>query len=198
MALKSSKSMLEDLRKRFNNNSEPDLPAMSPKGPVDIPVRALRISSYGLVQKQQLTFFRKSDKQFFICNNHYYVPRCMQAPGTTQLDPTIRRFTWVFKKEFASNSTAAKQESLKGAYSIWYKDTRPADGLKTLSQIDGDFWMMKQLQSEPKPGETVEWVDTPNETVTELNIDWWFTAVQLPDIDAVVGQSRTNPQGCPF
>ena len=102
-----------------------------------------------LVQDLQLTFYKKSDKKFLIDNNHYYVPRCMQAPGSTDLDPAIRRFTWVFKEEFASKSTAAKQECFMGAYSIWYKDTGNPASPKTLSQIDGEIWMMKQVQKEP-------------------------------------------------
>lgn len=79
----------------------------------------------------------------------------MQAPGSTDLDPAIRRFTWVFKLAFASKSTAAKQESFMGAYSIWYNDTGTPASPKTLSQIDGEIWMMKQVQNEPEPGDTI-------------------------------------------
>ena len=209
MTLKTRKSMLGDLRKIFSNGKEPEVPAMPRNHPVgvpavprkeqsDIPVNALCISRFGLVQDLQLTFYRKSDKKFLIDNNHYYVPRCMQAPGSTDLDPAIRRFTWVFKKEFASKSTAAKQESFMGAYSIWYKDTGTPASPKTLSQIDGEMWMMKQVQNEPEPGDTIEWEQLPKDMASELNNDWWFMGVQLPDIDAVSKQGGAKPGGRSF
>ena len=212
MAVKSRKSMLGDLRKMFRNEREPDVPAvpamprkvpvgvaaMPRKEQIDIPVKALRISRHGLVQNLELTFYRKSDKRFLIDNNHYYVPRCMQAPGTTNLDPVIRRFTWVFKKAFASESTAAKQESFIGAYSVWYKDTGTPANPKTLSQIEGEFWMMKQVQNEPEPGDTIEWEHLPKDMARELNNDWWFMGVQLPDIDAVCIKVAANSRGRPF
>ena len=122
-------------------------------------------------------------------NNHYYVPRCMQAASRPDLDPSIRRFTWTFKEELASKSTTtAKLNSYKGAYSIWYKDpASPALGAvpRTLSQIQGDFWMLKQVQDKPAPGETIEWSNVPADMLKDLNDHWWFMGVQLPDIDAV-------------
>ena len=198
MALRTRKSMLGDLRKIFNNEKEPDVPAMPHQDPVDVPIIVLRISRYGLVQDQQLTFYRRGDKKFLIDDIYYYVPRCMQPPGTIDLDPAIRRFTWVFKKEFASKSTAAKQESFMGAYSIWYKDTGTPACPKTLSQIDGDFWMMKQLQNEPIRGDTIEWRHIPKGMLNELNNNWWFMGVQLPDIDAVSKRGAADWRECRF
>ena len=189
MALKRRKSVLGDLRKLFSNEKEADGPAIPPKNPVDVPVNALRISRFGLVQNVQLTFYRPTDRKFLIDDIYYYVPRCMQAHGTTDLDPSIRRFTWVFKKEYASKSTAAKQESLMGAYSVWYKDSRTSppdpDKPSSLAQIDGDFWMMKQLQDEPERGDAVQWRNIPEGMLSELNKDWWFLGVLLPDIENV-------------
>lgn len=43
--------------------------------------------------------------------------------------------------------------------------------------------MLKQLQKEPKPGETVEWVHVPKDMVHELNNNWWIVGVQVPNID---------------
>lgn len=177
--------MLGDLRRVLSNEKKPEVPAMPNKDPVDVPVSALRISRYGLVQDLQLTSYRKNDAKFMIGDNYYYVPSCMQAPGTTDLDPAIRRLKWVFEKGYASKSTAAKQESFMGVYSIWYKDLGTSRGLKTLSQISGDFWMMKQVQDAPQSGDTIEWGEIPKDMVNELNHDWWFMGVQLPDIDAV-------------
>lgn len=194
MALKHRKSRLGDLWKLFNKEKEPDIPAVPTEKPVDIPINALRISHYGVVQQQQLTFFNRTDKTFLIGNHYYYVPLCMQAPGKTELDPAIRRFTWVFKKEFASKSTAAKQKTFTGAYSVWYKDMGTSARPKALSQIDGDFWLMKQRQIEPEPGETVEWEHLPKDLVAELNNDWWFMAVQLPDIDAAAKPRAPSPK----
>lgn len=72
MPLSRRKSMLEDLRKVFSSGKEPDVPPVPPmppvlpvlpilpvpalpkKDPVDVPVSALRISRYGLVQDVQL------------------------------------------------------------------------------------------------------------------------------------------------
>lgn len=195
MALKKRKSMLDDLRKLFGNEKEASVPSMPPQNPIDVPVNALCISRFGLVQNQQLTFYRRTDKKFIIDDNYYYVPRCMQAPGTSDLDPTIRRFTWVFKKEYASKSTSAKQDSFTGAYSIWYKDVETSsdpDKPKTLSQIDGEFWMMKQLQTEPERGDTIEWRHIPNDMLNELDKDWWFMGVQLPDIDTVTKEEAAR------
>ena len=161
--------------------------------PVQTPVTTLHIRHYGITQDQQLTFYDKSGVKFFIDINYYYVPRCVQAWDKTDLDRSIRRFTWIFKDEFASKSTsAARLESFRGAYSIWYKD--PASSTsgavpKTLSQIPGDFWMLKQVQDKPKPGETVEWRDLPRDMLKDLNDDWWFMGVQLPDIDAVAAKA---------
>ena len=183
----------------FNNEKESEIPAVPTKEPVDIPISALRISHYGIVQQEQLTFFNRAEKKFLIGNHYYYVPLCMQAHGKPELDPAIRRFTWVFKKEFALKSTAAKQKSFTGAYSVWYKDTSSPATPKTLSQIDGDFWLMKQRQDEPEPGETVEWEHLPKDLAVELNDDWWFMTVQLPNIDAVAQQrvagSKERPSG---
>ena len=185
MALKSRKSILGDLRKLFSNEKEPDVPPLPRNPSIDIPVNALRISRYGAAQNLQITFYRKSDKKFFIGDNHYYVPRCMQPPGTTDLDPAIRRFTWVFKREFAPKSTPAKLHSFMGSYSIWYKDDPGTSaGPKTLAKVDGDFWMMKHVQK----GDTVEWGHIPTDMLAELRDDWWFTGVQLPDIDAVCAE----------
>ena len=188
MALKRRKSILEDLRKIFNNEKEPDVPPMPPMPSdhlVDIPVNALCISRYGAAQNLQLTFYRKTDKKFFIDDNHYYIPRCMQPSGTTDLDPAIRRSTWVFKPEFAPKSTAAQLNSFAGSYSIWYKDDPGTSaGPKTLSQIGGDFWMLKEVQN----GDTVEWGHIPTDMPNELSDDWWFTGVQLPDIEAVCAE----------
>ena len=197
MALKTRKSMAEELRKLFSNEKPADAPTVPQQGPVDVPIQALRISRYGLVQELQLTFYRKSDQKFRVGENYYNVPRCMQAPGATDLDPAIRRFTWVFKKEFATNATAAKQEAFMGAYSVWYKDFRTWSGPRTLSQIDGDFWVMKQVQSEPGRGATVQWQDLPRDMVCELNTDWWFMAVQLPDIDTVCREYLASLRGGP-
>ena len=86
----------------------------------------------------------------------FHVPQRMQAPGTTGLDPTIRRVKWVFKKQYASDSTTAKRESFMGVYSIWFKDLRTSPDHKTLSQMDGEFWMMKQMQYEPERGDTIK------------------------------------------
>ena len=184
MAMRSRKSIL-GLRKLFSNGKEPDVSPVPVKDPVDIPISALRISRFGIVQEMQLTFYRRTDKKFFIGDNWYYVPRCMHSPGSAELDPAIRRFTWVFQKEFASKSTAEKQESFMGAYSIWYKDSRTlANNPKTLAQIDGDFWMMKQVQDEPNHGDTVAWEEMPEDMLKELSDDWWFMGVQLPDINA--------------
>ncbi len=123
----------------------------------------------------------------------------MQAPGSTDLDPAICRFTWIFKREFASKSTAAKPESFMGAYSIWYKDSRTSRArVRTLSQIDGDFWMMKQLQSELERGDTVEWGLLPKDMLEDLNSDWWLMGVQLPDINAVCDEATGNSRGCPL
>ena len=180
----------------FNGEKEPDAPVMPSQKPVEIPVTALHIRHYGITQDVQLTFYSKSDTKFFIDNNYYYVPRCMQAADKPDLDPSIRRFTWTFKEEFASKSTtAAKLESFRGAYSIWYKD--PASQAlgavpKTLSQIQGDFWMLKQVQDEPAPGETVEWRDLPTDMLKDLNDDWWFMGVQLPDIDAAAAAAGSR------
>lgn len=178
----------------FNKEKESDIPAVPNKEPVDIPISALRISHYGIVQQEQLTFFNSADKTFLIGNNYYYIPLCMQGHWETELDPAIRRFTWVFKKEFASKSSAAKQKTFAGAYSVWYKETGTPAIPKTLSQIDGDFWLMKQRQNEPEPGEVVEWEDLPKDLAAELNDDWWFMAVQLPDMDAVAKQKATDPK----
>ena len=197
-ALKSRKSVLGDLRKMFRGEKEPDAPAMPSPKPVETPVTALHIRRYGITQDQQLTFYSKSDLPCFLGSNRYYVPRCMQAANQSDLDPSIRRFTWIFKDEFASKSsaTAAKLESFRGAYSIWYKDpaSRPALNAlpKTLSQIQGDFWMLKQVQDEPKPGETVEWRDIPTDMLKELNDDWWFMGVLLPDIDDVAAAAAAG------
>ena len=121
----------------------------------------------------------------------------MQAAGKTDLNPYIRRITWVFKNEFASKSTPAKLESFKGAYSIWYMD--PAGtlktGPKTLSQIEGDFWMLKQVQDDPAPGETIQWRDIPEDMLKELNDDWWFMGLQLPDIEAVAAAAGSRKGG---
>lgn len=177
--------MLGDLKMLSSNEKEAEVPALPHKDPVDVPVRALRISSTGLAQDLQLTWYRKTDEKFLIGDNYYYVPRCMQASGTTNLDPAIRRFTWEFKKEYALESTAAKQESFMGTYSIWYKDTRTSPDPKYLWRLDGECWMMKQLQDEPKRGDTIEWGDIPKDMVKELKGNWWFNAVLLPDIDTV-------------
>ncbi|KAL9133062.1 MAG: hypothetical protein Q9175_005758 [Cornicularia normoerica] len=177
--------MLGDLKKVFSNEKKPDLPAMPYKDPVDVPVSAVRITRYGLVYDLQLTWYRKTDEKFLIGDKYYYVPRCMQAHGTTELDPTIRRLNWEFKKEYASNSTAAKQEAFKGIYSIWFKDLRTSPDPKFLSQIDGEFWMMKQLQHELERSNTIEWAELHKDMVNELNKDWWFMGVLLPDIDTV-------------
>lgn len=206
MPLSRRKSMLEDLRKAFSSGKEPDVPPMPPlppkDDPVDVPVSALRISRYGLVQDVQLTFYKTTDKKFIIGDHYYYVPRCMQASGATDLDPAIRRLKWVFKKEFASNSTAAKQDSFMGVYSIWYKDLRASHDPKTpktLSQIGGDFWMMKQLQNEPERGGTVMWEHLPQDMAKELNHDWWFMGVLLPDIDTVCTEvAAARSGGRPF
>lgn len=193
MALKHRKSKL-DVRKLFNKEIEPDIPAVPTTEPVDIPISALRISRYGLVQHEQLTFFNRGEGTFFLGNNAYYVPLCMQARGKIVLDPAIHRFTWMFEKEYASKSTAAKQKSFMGAYSIWYKDTSTPATPKTLSQIEGDFWLMKQRQDKPKPAETIEWEHLPKGLAAELNDDWWFKTVQLPDIEAVAKQnSKERP-----
>ena len=197
-ALKRRKSVFGDLRKRFSGEKEPDVPEMPSQKPVEIPVTALHIRHYGITQEQQLTFYSKFDTTFFMGNNFYYVPHCMQSGDKSDIDPSIRRFTWTFKDEFASKSTtAAKLKSLRGAYSIWYKDPEsPALGAvpKTLSQIQGDFWMLKQVQDEASPGETVEWRDLPTDMLKALNEDWWFTGVQLPDIDAaaVAAKGRSS------
>ena len=126
-ALKSRKSVFGDLRKVFSGEKEADVPTMPStkpvQKPVESPIIALRIRHYGITQTQELTFYSKTDTTFFMGNNFYYIPRCMQASNQPDLDPSIRRRTWIFKEEFASKSmTAAKLASLKGAYSIWYKD----------------------------------------------------------------------------
>ena len=195
-ALKRRKSVFGDLRKMFSGEKEPDAPAMPSQKSVEIPVTALHIRHYGITQDQQLTFYSKFDTTFFMGNNFYYVPRCMQAAGQPDLDPSIRRITWIFKEEFASKSTtAAKLKSFKGTYSIWYKDpASPTLGAvpKTLSQIQGDFWMLKQVQDEPTPGETVEWSHVPADMLKDLKHDWWFMGVQLPDIDAVAAATAAE------
>ena len=165
MALRGRSRSVLGLRRMFSNEKEPDvppvlssesvnipplpsndsanIPPMPPKDPVDIPVAAICITRHGLVINQQLTFYRKTDQKFLIDDKDYFVPRCMQPPGTTGLDPTNRRFTWISKKEFASNSTAAKQKSFEGAYSVWYKDPGTSPIPRTVAQIKGEFWMMK-------------------------------------------------------
>ena len=72
-----------------------------------------------------------------------------------------------------------------GIYSIWFKDLRTTPGPKFLSQVEGDFWMMKQLQNEPLRGDTIEWAEIPRDMLAELNKDWWATGVLIPDIDTV-------------
>ena len=182
MVLKSRKSILEDIRKLSANEKEPDVPPMPRKHPIDVPIKALCISRYGAAQNLKITFYRKTDKKFLIGDNDYYVPRCMQPPGMTDLDPAIRRFTWVFKPEFAPKSAAAKLDSFRGSYSIWYRDDAGTfDGPKTLSKMGGEFWMMKHVQK----GDAIEWAHIPTDMLSELSDDWWFTGVQLPDIDAV-------------
>ena len=189
--LKTRKSIFDDLRKKFTAEKAPDLPPKPRPKHVETPVTALRIRHYGITQDQQLTFYAKTAPTFLIGDNHYYIPRCMQASDRPDLDPSIRRLTWTFRQEFASTSTsttAAKLDSLRGAYSIWYKDPgcKMASGAvvpNTLSQIQGDFWMLKQVQDEPEPGETVEWRDVPKDMLKVLNDDWWFMGVQLPDIE---------------
>lgn len=192
MALKRRKSVFGDLRKMLNRGEEePDVPAMPSQKPVETPVAALHIRHYGMTQDQQFTFYSKSDVPFLMGNNYYYVPRCMQAASQPDLDPSIHRFTWMFKEEYALKSTtSAKLNSFRGAYSIWYKELASSPILgavipKSLSRTQGEFWMLKQVQDEPAPGETVEWKDIPTDMLKELNEDWWFMGVHLPDIDAM-------------
>ena len=185
MALRPRKSVIGDLRRAFSNEQKPDVPAMPQREQVDIPVSALRISRYGLVQELQNTWYRATDKKFIIDKNYYNVPQCMQPSGTDDLDPAIRRIRWVFKKEYALKSTPSKLESFMGTYSIWFKDLRTEPGPKYLSQVVGDFWMMKQWPNEPIPGDKIEWVDIPRDMLAELNENWWTRGVLIPDIDTV-------------
>ena len=185
MALRTRKSVIGDLRRAFSNEKKPDVPAVRQREHVDIPISALRISRYGLVQELQTTWYRATDKKFIIGNNYYNVPQCMQPSGTNDLDPAVRRLRWEFKKEYASNSTPSKLQSFMGTYSIWFKDLRTTPGPKCLSQVVGDFWMMKQWPNEPIPGDKIEWVDIPRDMLAELNENWWAAAVLIPDIDTV-------------
>ena len=189
--LKSRKSVFGDLRKTFSGEKQFDASAMAAQKPVEIPVTALHIRHDGITQDQQLTFYSKSDVKFLIGNNYYHVPRCMQPADQLDLDPSIRRFTWTFKEELASKSTTpAKLESFKGAYSIWYRDPAylkldPVPKNITWSQIYGVFWMFKQVQDKPAPGETIEWQNIPPDMPKDLDDDWWFTGVQVPGTEAV-------------
>ncbi|KAM0806237.1 hypothetical protein BDR22DRAFT_816449 [Usnea florida] len=185
MALRTRKSVIGDLRRVFSNDKKPDVPALPQREDVDIPVSALRVSRYGLVQELQTTYYRATDKKFIIGKNYYNIPRCMQPSGTNDLDPAICRVRWEFKKEYAINSTPSKLESFMGTYSIWFKDLRTAPDPKFLSQVEGDFWMMKQWPNEPIAGDKIEWVDIPRDMLAELNKDWWATGVLIPDIDTV-------------
>ena len=192
MALRPRKSVIGDLRRVFSNEKKPDVPAVPQMEHVDIPVSALRISRYGLVQEVQTTWYRATDTKFIIGNNYYNVPRCMQPSGTKELDPVIRRIRWEFKKEFASKSTPSKLESFMGTYSIWFKDLRTAPGPKYLSQVVGDFWMMKQWPNEPIAGDKIEWVDIPKDMLIELNENWWTKGVLIPDVDTVTTEEAAR------
>ena len=48
--------------------------------------------------------------------------------------------------------------------------------------IDGEFWMMNQLQNGPERGDTIEWGEIPKDMLNELYRDWWFMGVLLPRI----------------
>ena len=192
MALRTRKSVIGDLRRVFSNEKKTDVPAVPQLEHVDIPVSALRISRYGLVQELQTTWYRATDKKFIIGKNYYNAPRCMQPSGVSSLDPAVRRVRWEFKKEYASNSTPSKLESFMGTYSIWFKDLRTAPGPKFLSQVEGDFWMMKQWPNEPIAGDKIEWVDIPKDMLAELNKDWWAMGVLLPDIHTVATEEAVN------
>ena len=198
MALKPKKSLLGELRKLFSNEKGPTTPAVPPKDQVNIPIHALCVRHYGVVQDRQLTFYSKTDKTFLVGDNHYHIPLCLQPPGSTELDPSIRRFTWTFKEELASESTPeATLESLRGAYSVFYKDPTKTSTAspKTLEHTEGDFWMLKQVQRDPRPGETIEWEDIPQDMLKNLADDWWSMSVQWTDLNATKVASMT---GQPF
>lgn len=189
MALRTRKSVIGDLRRAFSNEKKPDVPQ---RENVDIPVGALRISRFGLVQELQTTWYRATDKKFIIGGNYYHIPQCMQPSGTKNLDPAIRRLPWEFKKEYASNSTRSKLESFTGLYSIWFKDLRTTPGPRFLSQVEGEFWMIKQWPNEPIPGDTIVWAGIPMDMLRELNTDWWATGVLIPDIDTVATEEAAR------
>ena len=48
--------------------------------------------------------------------------------------------------------------------------------------IDGEFWMMNQLQNEPERGDTIEWGEIPKDMLNELYRDWRFMGVLPPRI----------------
>ena len=183
MPLKHRKPALGVLRQTFKNEKELDIPH---NDPVDVPISVLRTSRFGTLQVLLHTSYRRTDTRLLIGDNHYYVPRCMQEPGTTDLDPSIRKYTCVFKKEYAPESTAEKQEPLMGIYSIWFKGSGTIPDLTAMSQIDGDFWILKQLQNEPQRGDMIGWGQITMDMATELTESnhWWYEymGVFLPKI----------------
>ena len=83
-------------------------------------------------------------------------------------------------------SAAKDQESFLGVYCIWYKEMKRPSDPKQWLDMDGDFFLMKQLQWMPAAGETVVYEDVPEGMEVGMEREWWVKGVLLPKMGRVM------------
>ncbi|KAL2040841.1 hypothetical protein N7G274_006299 [Stereocaulon virgatum] len=111
-------------------------------------------------------------------NCRYYIPQCLQQPTTTS--PPIRRISFEFTNEDTSMGAAGEQQAFLGVYCIWYRETERPKSAREYEEMDGEFWILRQVQWRPEVGEVIEWEDIPEGMEEGMEGEWWFKVSVLP------------------
>jgi hypothetical protein len=156
-------------------------------------ISALHITLKGIHERITSEFNQHAPPWAF-GNCRYYLPQCLERPTITS--PPIRRISFEFTNEDTSMGTAREQQAFLGVYCIWYRESERPKSAREYEEMDGEFWIMRQLQWRPEVGEVIEWEDIPEGMEVGMEGEWWFKGSVLPMMKRVmVGEGSGSSGG---
>ena len=54
---------------------------------------------------------------------------------------------------------AREQQAFLGVYCIWYREMEKPKSATEYEEMEGEFWIMRQVQWRPEVGEAIVWED---------------------------------------
>ncbi|KAK0513761.1 hypothetical protein JMJ35_003483 [Cladonia borealis] len=120
--------------------------------------------------------------------NTYHIPPLIAETAQKSPTNTLRLLTLEFTRDYIPlhKKDDPIQQALCGVYCLWYqeKSERPRT-VKEYVELEGEFWIVRQLQWRPEKGEVIEYENVPEGMEGGME-GWWGRGVVGPKMRAAV------------